>query len=300
MSEMSGNQADVTAHPNLTGTVERRHAYDVHALQFQYQSKDSDNAGWILDDLSFQIDEGEALGIVGPNGSGKTSLLKVLARLMTPQQGRIDLFGQDLATLAQPEIARIVGVVPQDTQQLFPFTVAETVLMGRFPHRPRNRWTSGFGWESRDDVAIAEQAMLTMNVLHLARRVVTDLSGGERQRVMIARALTQTPRVLLLDEPTAFLDLQHQVEIGSVLRRLTDERGFTIVLVSHDLNLVSQYCDRLMLLDGGRIAKLGRPEDVINPDILERVYRCNVLVDQHPLSGLPRVTLPGRRLPGAI
>ncbi len=300
MSEMSGNQADVTAHHNCAGTVERRHAYDVHALRFQYQSKDSDNAGWILDDLSFQIDEGEALGIVGPNGSGKTSLLKVLARLMTPQQGRIDLFGQDLAALTQHDIARIVGVVPQDTQQLFPFTVAETVLMGRFPHRPRNRWTSGFGWESRDDVAIAEQAMLTMNVLHLARRAVTDLSGGERQRVMIARALTQTPRVLLLDEPTAFLDLQHQVEIGSVLRRLTDERGFTIVLVSHDLNLVSQYCDRLMLMDGGRIAKLGRPEDVINPDILERVYRCNVLVDQHPLSGLPRVTLPGRRLPGAI
>ena len=215
---------------------------------------------------------------------------------MNPLQGRVDLFGQPLAPMAQQEVACSVGVVPQDSQQLFPFTVAETVLMGRFPHRPRSRWAGGFGWESRDDIAIAEQSMMTMDILHLAHRTVTDLSGGERQRTMIARALAQTPKVLLLDEPTAFLDLQHQVEIGSVLHRLKDARGLTVVLVSHDLNLVSQYCDRILLLNHGRVVRLGRPEEVIAPETLESVYRCRVLVDRHPDTGLPRVTLPGRSL----
>lgn len=277
---------------------ERGHVYDVQAIRFRYPSHESQLTRWILDDISFHVQGGEVLGIVGPNGSGKTSLLKVLARLMTPQQGRISLFGQDFAAKAQREVACIVGVVPQDSQMLFPFTVAETVLMGRFPHRARDRWIGGFGWESREDLAIAEQAMMTMDIVHLAHRSVTDLSGGERQRTVIARALAQTPRVLLLDEPTAFLDLQHQVEICSVLRRLRDERGLTVVLVSHDLNLVSQYCDRILLLDRGQIVRLGGPDEVIEPEVLESVYRCRVLVDRHPRSGLPRVTLPGRPLSG--
>ena len=298
MSGATGNRTNDAINSGMTAMVQRYCAYDVQSLRFRYQSKESLTAGWILDDISFQVYEGEVLGVVGPNGSGKTSLLKVLARLMTPQQGHIDLFGQDIAALAQREVACVVGVVPQDSQQLFPFTVAETVLMGRFPHRPRNRWAGGFGWENREDVAIAEQAMVTMDVAHLAQRAVTDLSGGERQRTMIARALAQTPKVLLLDEPTAFLDLQHQVGIGSVLCRLKDEQGLTVVFVSHDLNLVSQYCDRLILLDEGRVIRLGYPEEVIESDVLETVYRCRVLVDRHPESGLPRVTLPGRRLSG--
>jgi iron complex transport system ATP-binding protein len=234
------------------------------------------------------------LGIVGPNGSGKTSLLKLLAGMIAPQEGTLCLFGRPLPAMTQGDLARLVGVVPQDTQQLFPFTVAETVLMGRFPHRPHDRWNAGFGWETPEDLAVAAHAMATMDITHLARRSVMDLSGGERQRTVIARALAQTPNVLLLDEPTAFLDLQHQIEICAVLRRLNEERGLTIVLVSHDLNLVSQYCDRLILLDNGRVFRLGRPEEVIQSDVLETVYHCRVLVDRHPVSGLPRVTLPGR------
>jgi len=298
MSALSDSRATQTAIADSAGALQSCPAYDVQSVRFRYPSRGSDAVRWILEDVSFCVQEGDVLGIVGPNGSGKTSLLKVLAKLMRPMQGRIDLFGYELATMAQHEVARLVGVVQQDTQQLFPFTVAETVLMGRFPHRPRDRWTGGFGWESRDDVAIAEQAMMMVDIIHLAHRAVTDLSGGERQRVMIARALAQTPKVLLLDEPTAFLDLQHQAEICSVLLRLKDERRLTVILVSHDLNLVSQYCDRILLLDHGRVVRLGRPEDVIEPDVLEEVYRCRVLVDRHPESGLPRVTLPGRSLSG--
>lgn len=298
---MSGTNRDRTIgmiSSDSISILEQDHAYDIRSVRFRYPSHELQLTRWILDDISFHVPAGEVLGIVGPNGSGKTSLLKVLARLMTPQEGRIDLFGQDVAAKAQREVACLVGVVPQDSQMLFPFTVAETVLMGRFPHRSRDGWASGFGWESREDLSIAEQAMMTMDIVHLAHRSVTSLSGGERQRTVIARALAQTPKVLLLDEPTAFLDLQHQVEICSALRRLRDERGLTVVLVSHDLNLVSQYCDRILLLDRGQIVRLGGPDEVIEPEVLESVYRCRVFVDRHPSSGLPRVTLPGRHVSG--
>jgi iron complex transport system ATP-binding protein len=271
-------------------------AYDIRALSFRYGGSHAKAHPWVLHDLTCSIQAGEIFGIVGPNGSGKTSLLKLLARIVPVQQGSIALFGQRLCALPQEDVARSVAFVPQDTHQSFPFTVAETVLMGRFPHRRRTRWDLGFGWDSRDDRAVAQQAMKTMDVWHLAGRPVTELSGGERQRVVIARALAQHPRVLLLDEPTAFLDLQHQIEICALLNRLKQERGLTIVLVSHDLNLASQYCDRLMLVDQGSIIRIGRPEDVILPDVLETVYRCRVLVDRHPRSGLPRVTLPGREV----
>jgi len=240
------------------------------------------------------------LGIVGPNGSGKTSLLKLLAKIIPVQQGSIALFGKPILELRQEDVARSVAFVPQDTYQTFPFTVAETVLMGRFPHHHRTIWDLGFGWDTPADRSVAQQAMMTMDVWHLAGHSVTELSGGERQRVVIARALAQDPRVLLLDEPTAFLDLQHQIEICAVLHRLKYEQGLTIVVVSHDLNLASQYCDRLMLLDQGRVFRLGCPDDVIQPEVLQAVYRCQVLVDRHPVSGLPRVTLPGRNHVGMV
>lgn len=268
-------------------------AYDVRKLYFRYGSSRPDVSQWVLHDVSFHVERGEILGIVGPNGSGKTSLLKLLAKILSLRQGSIAHFGKPLSELEQESVARTIAFVPQDTVQTFPFTVAETVLMGRFPHRHRTMWDLGFGWEGPDDRAAARQAMMTMDVGHLADRSITELSGGERQRVIIARALAQDPRVLLLDEPTAFLDLQHQVEICVLLHRLKHERGLTIIMVSHDLNLASQYCNRLMLLDQGQVFRIGCPDEVIQPEILKKVYRCQVLVDRHPVSGLPRVTLPG-------
>jgi len=292
----------VTASPgnnfgsDISESLNRGHApvYDVRSIHFRYGTLNSHVPQWALRDVSFFVNPGEMLGIVGPNGSGKTSLLKLLARIVPEQQGTIRLFGKPLADVKQEDVARDVGFVPQDTSQIFPFTVTETVLMGRFPHRHRTPWDLGFGWNSSADRAIAQQAMVTMDVWKLAARRVTELSGGERQRVVIARSLTQEPRVLLLDEPTAFLDLQHQVGISTLLHRLKRERGLTIVLVSHDLNLASQYCDRVLLLDRGRVVRLGVPAEVVQREVLEKVYRCRVLVDCHPISGLPRVTLPSR------
>jgi len=267
-------------------------AYQVRSLRFQYHLFSRGAANWVLDGLTFEVEAGEILGIVGPNGSGKTSLLKLLAKVLRPRTGDIALFGLDLGAMPQIEVARTVAFVPQESPQVFPFTVMETVLMGRYPHHHGAKWSAGFGWESAEDVLIAERALQSTDLTHLAGRSVMDLSGGERQRCMIARALAQAPQILLLDEPTAFLDLQHQIEICAIVRRLKEERGLTVVLVSHDLNLASQYCDRILMLKAGALFRLGPPHEVIRVDVLRAVYGCDVLVDRHPESGVPRVTMP--------
>lgn len=247
---------------------------------------------WTLDHLSFHVDAGEILGIVGPNGSGKSSLLKVLSGLLPASEGDVMLGGLSLGKQRQADIARAVAVVPQEYAQVFPFTVAETVLMGRFPHRTTRWWSLGIGDETASDLACAHQAMADTDVLSLADRLVSDLSGGERQRVMIARALAQEPKILLLDEPTAFLDINHQIDICSLVARLRAERRLTVVLVSHDLNVASQYCDRVLMLKEGGLCRIGSPEETIRPDVLRMVYGCDVVVDAHPQTGRPRVTMP--------
>ncbi|MEP6957957.1 MAG: ABC transporter ATP-binding protein [Nitrospirota bacterium] len=279
------------AAPGL-GIGTSRWAYQVRALRFQYHPLNRGADNWVIDGLTCDVDAGEILGIVGPNGSGKTSFLKLLAKVLRPQVGDMALFGRDLGTMPQVETARTVAFVPQESPQVFSFTVMETVLMGRYPHHRGAKWSAGFGWESAEDVLIAEEAMQSTDLAHLASRSVMDLSGGERQRCMIARALAQAPQILLLDEPTAFLDIQHQIEICTIVRRLQEERGLTVVLVSHDLNLASQYCDRILMLKAGKLFRLGLPHEVIDADVLRAVYGCEVLIDRHPESGVPRVTMP--------
>ena len=276
-------------------------AYEVRDVMFQYTHHGDAprDHEWHLHRVSFDVAHGEVLGIIGPNGSGKTSLLKLLARLLRPHAGTIRLFGSDVADMPQDEVARMAAVVPQESHHMFDYTIVETVLMGRFPHR-RSSGLGLFSWEGEEDLHLANQAMEELDVLHLAGRSIHEVSGGERQRAVIARALTQEPRVVLLDEPTAFLDLNHQVEICRILRRLNEQRGLTVVLVSHDLNMASQYCDRLMLIDSGRVVRHGSPEAVLRPDVLTDVYRCAVMVDPHPVTGLPRVTLPGRERSTAL
>jgi iron complex transport system ATP-binding protein len=283
-----------------TGQVEVTHfglsaespAIEVCGLSFQYHTAEGRGRMWTLDHLSFHVDTGEILGIVGPNGSGKTSLLKVLSSLLPAGEGDVRIGGLSLGKLSQTDIARVVAVVPQEYAQVFPFTVAETVLMGRFPHRTTRWWSLGIGDETANDLACAHQSMVDTDVLSLADRLVSDLSGGERQRVMIARALAQEPKILFLDEPTAFLDINHQIEICSLVARLRAERRLTVVLVSHDLNVASQYCDRVLMLKEGGLCRIGSPEETIRPDVLRMVYGCDVVVDAHPQTGRPRVTMP--------
>ena len=271
-------------------------AYRLDDVAFSYgprrEPAEGGTDGWALRGLTCDVREGEILGIIGPNGSGKSTLLKLLGAILPPHRGTIRLQERALDSFSRQELARLVAYVPQQSSVVFPFTLAEFVLMGRFPHRRTGGVLGGFGWETAEDVRAAEQAMEAMEILHLADRTIGDVSGGERQRAFIARALAQAPRVLLLDEPTVFLDLRHQVDICAIMRRLNREQGLTVVWVSHDLNLAAQYCDRLLLLQDGALVRLGAPSAVLQPEVIESVYRCPVLVDRHPASGVPRVTLP--------
>lgn len=266
-------------------------AIAVEGLSFRYRS-DQSGRPWTLDTVSFAVNSGEVLGIVGPNGSGKSSLLKLLAGLLRPNGGNIQIAHHSISQLDPHVLARIVAVVPQEFVQVFPFTVAETVLMGRFPHRRTGWWSLGMGDESEADLLVAHRAMVDTDVVAFTDRLVSDLSGGERQRVMIARALAQAPTILLLDEPMAFLDINHQIDICALIRRLNRERALTVIMVSHDLNIASQLCDRLVMLKDGRVCRTGTPAETIREDVLRSVYDCDVVVDAHPHTGLPRVTMP--------
>jgi ABC-type cobalamin/Fe3+-siderophores transport system ATPase subunit len=236
-------------------------------------------------DLSFEVRPGETFGVIGPNASGKTTLVRLLSKVVAPSSGRIRLDGADVAGLSGAQVARLVAVVPQDVPRGFPHTVEELVLMGRYPRAPRRFF------ESSEDRAAARRAMEAAGVLELRETLLDRLSGGERQRVMLARALAQEPRLLVLDEPTAHLDLRYQAECAGLLRRLGREAGLTIVLVSHDLGFAAELCDRLLLLAGGAAVRVGPPESVIDEAVLESAYGCRVLVDKHPISRRPTVHL---------
>ncbi|HXU89245.1 MAG TPA: ABC transporter ATP-binding protein [Methylomirabilota bacterium] len=237
-----------------------------------------------FDAVRFTVDAGEIFGVIGPNSAGKTSLLRLLTRVLTPARGEIRLDGRSIATLAHWELARHVAVVPQETPRPFPFTVEQLVMMGRFPHAPARFF------ESAEDAAVAREAMAATGTLSLAPLPLEELSGGERQRAMLARALAQQPRLLVLDEPTSHLDLRYQAETADLLRRLNRERGVTILLVSHDLNLAAELCDRLLLLHEGRVARVGTPAEVLEQALLERVFGARVAVDKTS-SGRPSVQL---------
>lgn len=266
-------------------------AVTVEHVLFRYDQVSPDRP-WTVEDVSFRIGFGEILGIVGPNGSGKSSLLKLMAGLLRPASGAVYVEGRAVATLTPLEVARVLAVVPQEQPSLFPFSVAETVSMGRFPHRKMGWWNVGVGAETEADLVAIHQALVETDMVALADRLVSDLSGGERQRVLIARALAQEPRILLLDEPTAFLDLSHQIDMCSLVRRLAGERRLTVVLVTHDLNVASLLCDRVAMMREGTVRAIGTPAEIIRHDILHDVYGCDVMIDRHPQTGRPRVTLP--------
>ena len=237
----------------------------------------------IFEGFDLVVQEGEMTAVLGPNGTGKTTLLRLAAGTLRPSSGAIWLFGAQITGMPPRERARIVAVVPQESHLLFDFTVREVVLMGRSPH------LGLLGLETARDREIVEATMVRTEVEHMAKRPFRTLSGGERQRVVIARALAQEPRLLLLDEPTAFLDLKHQLAVYELIARLNREGGLSLVMASHDINLAARHCSRLVLLLEGKIVVDGAPEKVLRSDNLRMVYGVDVDVRQDPATGLPYV-----------
>jgi iron complex transport system ATP-binding protein len=238
----------------------------------------------VLDHVSLTMKKGECFIVIGPNGSGKTTLMQVLSGIRKPQAGKVTILGQPLEGYRRKALARRIALVPQNIPAEFPFTVFETVLQGRSPH------TGPFGIEGPKDIEQARQAMAFTHVEHLGRRRMDQLSGGERQRVFIARAICQEPEILFLDEPTAALDLAYQIQVMDLLETLKEQKGTTIAMISHDINLAAMYGDRLLLLCQGKVMCQGRPDEVLTFPMLETAYGCVVLVDKNPLGGVPRVT----------
>ncbi len=245
----------------------------------------------VLKDIDLGIQSGEFFVLLGPNGSGKTTLLKAMANMIKPEQGRVKIMGRFLEEYSRRSLARTLAMVPQSPELEFSFTVREVVLMGRSPH------LGLLGLEGQRDLAIAKQAMASMQVEHLAQRRLHQLSGGEKQRVLIARALCQEPDIMLLDEPTSSLDLAHQVLVMDLLEELKQQRGITVIMVAHDVNLAALYADRLLLLREGQTVRQGPPKEVLTFETLEQTFGCVLLVDESSLDGLPRVSIiPGRYL----
>src|SRR6266545_1039157 len=224
------------------------------------------------------------LGLVGPNGSGKTTLIRAVTKVVSPVSGEIRIGGEDVVSLSQIEVARRVAVVPQEPLLPEAFTALECVLMGRTPHL-RLLENEGAG-----DFEAARQAMVRTDTWELAERPVGELSGGERQRVVVARALAQETPVLLLDEPTAHLDIGHQASVLGLMRALCRDEGKAVLAVVHDLTLGAAYCDRLVMLrPGGAVAAEGSAEEVLRPELLEEVYGTAADVFPHPRTGRPVV-----------
>jgi len=245
------------------------------------------NAGYgdrrVLHDVTLDVAPGEFLGVLGPNGCGKTTLLRVVSGVLPATAGRIRVRGTDLRALDRRALARTMACLLQHLSVELAFTVRELVLLGRSPHLP---W---FGRESQRDEDVARRAMELADVAHLAERRVTEISGGELQRALIAMCLAQEPSVLLLDEPTSHLDIGHQLSILDLIAQLNRDTGMTVIAVFHDLNLAAEYCQRLLVLEGGRIAALGTPHEVLTPETLQRVYGVIAQIEPNPLSGKPHV-----------
>ena len=230
----------------------------------------------VLHSVSMDIQPGEFVGVIGPNGSGKSTLLKLLGGVLTTGPGKLFFREKDYKDYHRKQMAQSITWIPQDHSMAFPFKVSEIVLMGRHPY------LSAFTFEGDEDIEIARNAMERTQILQFAQRGFNEISGGEKQRVVIAGAITQEPEVMILDEPTSALDIKYQIQILNILQQLNKDEQMTVVLAMHDLHLASKFCDRLVLLDQGKIFQDGRPEDVLKKENIEEVYGVKVhLIKDH-------------------
>jgi len=238
----------------------------VRNVSFRYSDR------FVLSNIDLDINHGSFTGLIGPNGSGKSTLLKILNGTLKPDTGSVTIGDTELTSIKKSWLAKIIACVPEETSIAFPFTCMEVVLMGRTPYLKR------FEWEKKEDYAIAGKCLELTDTLEFKDRSVEELSSGEKQRVIIARALAQEPSVLLLDEPTSHLDINHQKEIFDLLKRLNKVTGLTIFTVLHDVNITSLYCDEIILINKGRIFLKGKPSEAITANNIKEVYGVNVKV----------------------
>ncbi|MDR0334886.1 MAG: ABC transporter ATP-binding protein [Methanomassiliicoccaceae archaeon] len=253
----------------------------IEDLRFSYKDKP------VLDGVDLEIRPGEVIGIIGPNGCGKTTLLKHLNRNLHPAVGRVLLDDKDIEKMTKADIARYVAVVPQSNEINFSFTVRDIVTMGRMPFLEK------FGGESSEDLRKIDEAMEKTNIMEFADRFINTMSGGERQRVIIARALAQTPEIILLDEPTLHLDISNQFDVLDLVKKLSDADGLTVVIVSHDLPMVVRYCDRIVMLKDHKIFAAGAPEEVLTPEIMKEIFNIDAVFEKDPVSKQNTVRIYG-------
>ncbi len=260
---------------------------EVHQLRVAYDGRE------VLHGINLTLKRGELLGIVGPNGSGKSTIVRTLSHVLAPSGGSVRIMGHDPRALKPAELAKLVAVVPQFPVLPEGFTALEVTLMGRTPYL---RLLQG---EGPEDVRLARQALTETASLDLAERPVGELSGGERQLVVVARALTQEAPIILMDEPTAHLDINHQTMLLDLVARLTRDHGRSIIAVIHDLTLASQYCDRIVVLSDGRVVATGPPRQVMHAEMVAAVYGAQVTIMEHPVTKRP-VVLPVPGQHGAV
>lgn len=242
----------------------------------------------VLNGVSFEVQPGEMLGVIGPNGGGKSTLLRLMSGVETPSSGSVRIDGKPVGQFGRKELARFLAVLQQDALPPVGFTVREVIEMGRYPYQ---NW---LGEDERDAAGELDRIVERLGLAALAERTLEYLSGGERQRVALGKAMAQEPTLLLLDEPTTYLDIGYQVQMMDYIRGWQKSSGLTVVAVLHDLNIAAQYCDRLMVLHEGMAAAIGNPSDVLNVPMIERVYGTEPLIVPHPVSGVPQILLqPG-------
>jgi iron complex transport system ATP-binding protein len=266
------------AQPTAANACPEISMLEVKDIKFNYATA-------VLKGISFQVAGGELLAVLGPNGAGKSTLLKTIVGLLTPSGGSVFVEGQNIKDMPRKTAARLIGYVAQEISMRFPLTAMEFVLQGRFAQGRL------IGFESDEDISQAKRAMELTETYQFACRLVSELSGGERQRVALARALASRPRLLVLDEPVANLDISHQVKLLELTRRLTSEENIAAIVVTHELNLAAEFATRTLLLKAGEMMACGSPQEVMNEANLCSLFNANLLVDANPISHAPRVTI---------
>ena len=244
---------------------------EVRNLNYQYGNLS------VLEDINFNVSDGEFVGIIGPNGAGKSTLLKIVAGLLGDRE-QVFYDGIPIRQYNRKKLARMVGYVPQETEFSFAYPVSEVILMGRYPHMKH------FAFYSDEDKQIMQEAMRVLDIVQYQDRNFTELSGGEKQRVVIAGAFAQEPRMIVLDEPTSALDLHHQIAIYRTLKNLQEEKKTTILIVTHDINLAAQFCERILLMQQGEIISDGSPEEVLKFKRLQDIFGVKVYIDINPIT----------------